>query len=98
MKSKTSLYQDANGNSSSTRIIGMVVVITMIMYTGFILLMAFLHPDQAIAIIGVGAGFFTSTTAPTFIYLYNNKKEELLAYTKNKKEETDQTTKDVIIP
>jgi ABC-type Fe3+-siderophore transport system permease subunit len=89
---KTKIYEDANGNTSSTRIIGMVVIGTMIIYTGAILAMAILNPTQSIALIGVGAGFFSTTTAPTFIFLYNNKKEELLTYFNKKNGVADVTT------
>lgn len=77
--------KDALGNASSARVIGVRVINWAIVFVAASIVFAFLHPTQAAAIIGVGAGLFTTMTTPTFVYLYNNKVKELGAYFNNGK-------------
>lgn len=74
---KGKLLEDASGNASSARAIGVFVIInaTLIVWAGIIF--GFLHPDQFAASVGVCAGGFTGMTTGTFVYLYSNKKAEI---------------------
>lgn len=77
MKSKTGIIQDANGNASSGRIIGLSVVFMAIFAYLSCYVFAFIHPDMALGILGVASGGFITVTTPTFMFLYNQKKTEV---------------------
>jgi hypothetical protein len=76
MKSRTKLYEDADGNASSTRVISMWVVL---MASGLLIAsytFAFYHPTIAVGIIGVSSTAFATITGTTFMFLYKQKVNE----------------------
>lgn len=76
MVSKTKLLQDASGNYSSTRLIGISIIYAAILFVLICIIFAFKNPDQASSIIVSATGLFTAMTSTTFYYLYSNKKVE----------------------
>ena len=74
---KTGFIQDKAGNNSSTRLIGLAVIINALLMLWACVIFGFLQPDSFAASVGTGVGLFTGTTTGTFVYLYNNKKKEL---------------------
>lgn len=77
MVAKTGILQDKNGNNSSARVIGTFVVGNAVMMLWACIVFGFFHPEQFVAVVGIGTGLFTGVTTGTFVYLYNNKKKEL---------------------
>jgi len=75
---KTTLIQDREGNTSSARLIGITIIGNALLMLWACIVFGFFHPDQFVAAVGIGTGLFTGITTGTFVYLYNNKKEELL--------------------
>ncbi len=73
----TGFHQDNNGNNSSTRLIGLTVIVNAILMLWACIIFGFFHPDSFPAFVGTGVGLFTAVTTGTFVYLYNNKKKEL---------------------
>jgi hypothetical protein len=75
--SKTRILEDQSGNLSSTRLIGVTVIINALLMVWACIIFGYKHPDQFIEVIGISTGLFTGITTGTFVYLYNNKKKEL---------------------
>ena len=75
--SKNKVYEDNDGRSSSARVIGLTVVGNAVLMLWACLVFGFIHPEQFVAVVGIGTGLFTGVTTGTFVYLYNNKKKEL---------------------
>lgn len=75
--SRTKLLQDADGNASSARAIGIFVIVNAVLIVWASVIFGFFHSDQFAASVGVGAGTFTGMTTATFVYLYSNKKAEI---------------------
>jgi hypothetical protein len=85
----TNAFQDARGNTSSTRIIGGSVIFGAIVVVLLGMWLCFKHPENASSIILALAALFTAMTSPTFIWLYGNKAKELLTYFNKKKDASD---------
>lgn len=75
--SRTKLNEDAKGNASSARAIGMFIVFNAVLMVWACIAFGFKHPDTFAASVGVGVGLFTAMTTATFVYLYSNKKAEI---------------------
>jgi len=70
------VYQDVNGNISSSRVIGLAVIGNALLMLWSCIVFGFIHPDQFVAVIGIGTGLFTGVSTGTFVYLYSSKKVE----------------------
>lgn len=77
MAGKAGIIQDKTGSNSSTRVIGISIVANAVLMLWACIIFGFLHPENFVAAISTGAGMFTAMTTGTFVYLYNNKKQEL---------------------
>ena len=74
--SKKRIYEDENGNTSSARVIGLTVIGNALLMLWTCIVFGFVHPDQFVAVIGIGTGLFTGVSTGTFVYLYSSKKVE----------------------
>lgn len=69
--------QDSKGNSSSSRLAGLTIIYSSIFFLGICFVFAFVHPDQAASIIGIGSSLFTAMNVVACVYLNSNKKLEI---------------------
>lgn len=74
---KAKVFEDSLGNGSSSRVIAMSIVISALIMLFSMIIFCFIHPDMALAMLGVTGGVFTTITTPTFIFLYSQKKQEI---------------------
>ena len=75
---RTKMLEDREGNASSARLIGVTVIGNALIMLWTCIIFGIYHPEYFVASVAAGAGLFTGVTTATFIYLYQNKKEELL--------------------
>lgn len=75
--SNTKIYEDAKGNASSARAIGIFLIINAVLILWACVVFGFKHPDLFSSTIQAGSIVFTAMTTGVFFYLYNNKKTEL---------------------
>ena len=76
MKSRTRLFEDTDGNASSTRVISMWVIFmaSCLLISSYIF--AFYHVTIAVGIIGTSSTAFSIITGATFMFLYKQKVNE----------------------
>ena len=74
--SKSKLFEDASGNTSSSRVAGLTIIYSSIFFLSLCFVFAFIHPDQAASIIGIGSSLFTAMNVVACVYLSTNKKIE----------------------
>lgn len=74
---KSKLYEDASGNTSSSRVAGLTIIYSSIFFLLLCFIFAFIHPDQAASIIGIGSSLFTAMNVVACVYMNANKKIEI---------------------
>ena len=69
--------QDAQGNKSSSRLIGLIVTAYALVQSSAIVLIGYLH-NEGLMTIAVSAGTaFTAIAGPVMLFLFGNKSKEV---------------------
>jgi hypothetical protein len=77
MKTAFGFLQDAQGNRSSSRLIGLIVTIYALVQSSAIVLIGYLH-NEGLMIIATSAGTaFTAIAGPVMLFLFGNKSKEV---------------------
>ena len=71
---RTGFFQSSPENNSSTRLIGFITVVVSLIYTGGIL---WLGRENILTASVSASAFFLAVASPTFLYMYNQKKDEI---------------------
>ena len=74
---KSGFFEDAQGNKSSTRLIGALVIIYSLFLVTMILVFGIIEKSSVMLTAAAGGTLFTTTAGPAMWYMFNNKKEEL---------------------
>ena len=74
---KTGFLEDSQGNNSSTRLIGFVVIFYSLILVTSVLIFGFIEKSSVMLTAAAAGTLFTTTAGPCMFYLFQNKKEEL---------------------
>jgi hypothetical protein len=70
--------QDAHGNDSSTRLLGSIVILYALVLSSTVIIIGAIQ-TTSILLTAISAGaIFTTIAGPAMIFMFQNKKEELL--------------------
>lgn len=70
---KTGFFQNKPGNNSNSRLIGFVIVMFALFYTGVII---YFGRQNVLQAAGAASGFFVAVTTSTLVFLYKQKRTE----------------------
>ena len=70
-------FTDRNGNKSSTRLIGFIVIMYALLMSTSILIIGFFEESKVMVTAAASGTLFTAIAGPAMFYLFKNKTEEL---------------------
>ena len=70
-------FQDAKGNKSSSRLIGVASIAYALFQSTLIIVLGHFEATSIITTSAAASANFLAIAGPAMVYLYNNKKEEL---------------------
>lgn len=76
MQNKTGYFQDHNGNASSSRVLGFIVVIYALVLSTVVLILGYAEGSKVMLSSAAAGTIFTTIAAPALIYMFNVKKQE----------------------
>jgi hypothetical protein len=71
-------FRDGKGNKSSSRLIGVISIGYALLQSTMIIVLGHFESASIIATSAAASANFIAIAGPAMLYLYNNKKEELL--------------------
>ena len=74
---KAGFFEDSQGNKSSTRLIGTVVIVYSLFLVTLILIFGIIEKSSVMLTAAAGGTLFTTTAGPAMWYMFNNKQAEL---------------------
>lgn len=80
-------FTDSQGNKSSTRLIGFIVILYSLVLVTSVLVMGFVEKSSVLLTAAAAGTLFTTTAGPCMFYLFQNKKEELSNTDSSQKQE-----------
>lgn len=70
-------FEDAIGNKSSSRLIGVTVVYYALVLATMVQILGFIEGTKVMVTAAASGTVFTTIAGPALFYLFNNKKEEI---------------------